>query len=79
MKTTRNNVADEFATGFVRLFVQNTLCAASNVAPDIEINVYVRAADDFQFYVPRSPSFDFRVPPLPSRLAIPSISGIELQ
>jgi hypothetical protein len=79
MKTTRNNASDEFETGFVRIFVQNRLCAASNVPSDIEINVYVRAAEDFQFYVPRAPTFNFQVPPTPTRNAIPSISGIELQ
>nr|AWK77869.1 structural polyprotein [Robinvale bee virus 6] len=46
------------ATGILCCYVQNTLAFASNVAPSIEINVYISAADDFSLYVPQRPVFD---------------------
>lgn len=38
--------------GVLYIMVQNTLAAASNVASSVDINVYARAASDFELYVP---------------------------
>nr|QLL27728.1 putative capsid protein [Leveillula taurica associated picorna-like virus 1] len=46
------------ATGILCCYVQNTLAFASNVAPSIEINVYVSASNDFSLYVPQRPVFN---------------------
>lgn len=41
--------------GTLVCYVQNQLTHASNVAPQIEVNVYISAADDFKLYVPEKP------------------------
>jgi hypothetical protein len=41
-------------TGSVYVFVLNDLVHPSNVAADIDINIYVSAGDDFEFAVPRN-------------------------
>jgi len=73
-------VDDETFTGFLVFYVMNQLTAASNVSPDIEINVYIRAADDFQLFVPANPGIQYMVPQAaPTEKADPTISGVEIQ
>lgn len=45
-------------TGVLACYVQNTLAYASNVSPNVEINVYISAADDFSLFVPQRPVLD---------------------
>lgn len=51
--TASNNAGAQ--TGRLTVFVQNALLAPPSVAPAITVNVYIRAADTFQFAVPRTP------------------------
>lgn len=49
--------------GTLKCFVQNTLSAASNVSPSIDVNIYMSAADDFNLYVPKRPTiYNFAAP-----------------
>lgn len=52
-----SNIADS-AIGVLTCYVQNTLAFASNVAPSVEINIYVSASSDFSLYVPQRPVVD---------------------
>lgn len=55
------------AVGTLYCFVQNQLSAASNVAPSIDVNVYISAADDFNLYVPKRPTvYNFTAPVEPT-------------
>lgn len=63
LKTTYLNSTDLPYIGHVYVFVQNQLVHASNVAPRIDVNVYVRAGPDFTFMVPRLPNFSHAIPP----------------
>lgn len=61
IKVTNQGISDieEQILGYLVVAVQNQLTHASNVAPNIDVNLYVRAGDDFTFLVPRSPNFDY--------------------
>lgn len=74
IKHTNAGPIDESLIGHLKLYVQNKLAMSNNVDSSIEINVYVRAAPDFQLFVPRDPSLRFTAYPK----AEPS-TGIELQ
>jgi len=53
-------------TGVLACYVQNTLAFASNVAPSVEINIYVSASSDFSLFVPQTPVLSRVVkPPTP--------------
>jgi len=71
-------LADESIIGNLGFFVMNKLAAAANVSPSVEVNVYIRAADDFQLFVPANPGISYRRLP-PTESATPTISGIEIQ
>jgi len=43
------------AIGTLVCYVQNALASASNVAPMVEVNVYVKADTDYSLYVPKHP------------------------
>lgn len=49
-------------TGVLACYVQNTLAYASNVAPSVEINIYISAAKDFSLFVPQRPVLDLPEP-----------------
>lgn len=49
------SVDPDTTIGLLVCYVQNTLAFASNVAPNIEINVYVSADEDYSLYIPRVP------------------------
>lgn len=51
------NTLDEEIIGHWFIYIQNPLVAASNVANNIDINIYAQAADDFQVFVPRKSVF----------------------
>lgn len=57
---------DETILGYLVVAVQNQLTHASNVAPAIDINLYVRAGDDFSYLVPKAPDIEFRIEPAPA-------------
>jgi hypothetical protein len=57
---------DETLLGYLVVAVQNQLTYASNVSPSIDINLYVRAGEDFSFSVPRAPNSTFSIPAPPS-------------
>ncbi|AUR80761.1 coat protein [Cherry virus Trakiya] len=63
LKTTYVNSSDLSQVGNIYVFVQNQLVHASNVAPRIDVNVYVRAGPDFSFMVPRLPNFSHTIQP----------------
>lgn len=44
--------ATDAILGYLDLYVQNTLAAASNVTNNVDINIYVRAGPDFELFVP---------------------------
>lgn len=54
--------------GTLVCFVQNTLAFASNVAPSVEINIYISAGDDFKLYVPSHPLYNYVPVPPPAAL-----------
>ena len=49
-------------TGLVQLSVLNVLTHPDNVSNNVSINMYVKAGDDFQFSVPRTPVVPYRTP-----------------
>lgn len=57
---------DETILGYLVVAVQNQLAHASNVAPEIDINLYVRAGEDFTFMVPKAPNADYSLPAAPA-------------
>jgi len=63
---------EEQILGYLVVAVQNQLTHASNVAPEIDINLYVRAGEDFTFLVPKHPRLDYAYPAAPAQQ-----SGIE--
>jgi len=80
VKYTRDARIDDSQIGYFALYVQNQLAMSNNVAPSIEVNVYVRAADDYQLFVPRNPCLTFSRPTPPSIEAVASGgSAVELQ
>lgn len=65
--------------GTLVCYVQNTLAYASNVAPSVEINLYISAADDFNLYVPAKPYVNYVfTPPPPPEVEATSGIGINL-
>jgi hypothetical protein len=67
--------------GTMVCYVQNTLAYASNVAPSVEVNIYVSAADDFSLYVPARPTIDqVFTPPTTERILVATSNqiGIDL-
>nr|ULF99682.1 MAG: putative coat protein [Picornavirales sp.] len=50
---------EEQILGYLVVAVQNQLTHASNVASEIDINLYVRAGEDFTFLVPRRPELRY--------------------
>nr|UFZ21066.1 MAG: structural polyprotein [Planococcus ficus-associated picorna-like virus 1] len=77
-----NFTIDECMTGFLYMYIQNRLTNASNVASTVDINLYIRAADDFQFFVPRATEIQTAAPKYPvppSEQLEPTSSSIELQ
>lgn len=71
-------VIDENYVGNLSVFIQNTLAAASNVSGTIEMNIYINAAPDFQFFVPRSHEILTVAPVIPAS-ATATGGEIELQ
>nr|QQN90113.1 structural polyprotein [Soybean thrips bicistronic virus 1] len=66
--------------GTLVCYVQNLLNYASNVSPQVEVNVYISAADDFGLYVPGKPllnKFQATTSP-PSVVATSNEIGIDL-
>lgn len=63
---------EEQILGYLVVAVQNQLTHASNVAPEIDINLYVRAGEDFTFLVPKHPRLDYAYSAAPAQQ-----SGIE--
>lgn len=61
-----DNNFDETILGYLVVAVQNQLTYASNVSPSIDINLYVRAGEDFSYLVPRAPNIDYRIPAAPT-------------
>jgi hypothetical protein len=57
---------DETIIGYLVVAVQNQLTHASNVSPSIDINLYVRAGEDFSYLVPKAPNIDYRIPAAPT-------------
>lgn len=49
---------EDSSIGTLVCYVQNTLTYASNVAPSVELNLYISGADDFSLYVPAKPFFN---------------------
>lgn len=67
LKVISNSLNDESVLGTVVVFVQNQLTYASNVSPQIDVNVYIRAGDDFSLSVPRFPQdIDYERPAPPT-------------
>lgn len=62
LKLTRYRTLDESILGTIYVYVQNQLSYASNVSPSVDVNVYIRAGEDFTFLVPRAPQFNFARP-----------------
>nr|AUH27286.1 coat protein [Maize-associated picornavirus] len=63
---------DETILGYLVVAVQNQLTHASNVSSSIDINLYVRAGDDFTYLVPRAPDIDFIIPAPPTSQVEPT-------
>lgn len=63
----------ETCNGRLLVFLVNTLAHASNVAPSIDLNLYISAADDFKLFVPRKPEF---LEPGPISPTLEATSGI---
>lgn len=65
------------AVGTLVCYVQNALANASNVAPSVEINVYLKADSDYSLYVPKHPrSAPLNAPTPPPSLVRTSGIGI---
>lgn len=62
--------------GTMVCYVQNTLAFASNVAPSVEINIYIKASKDYGLYIPRRPIFNSYQPP--PQDSVQESSGIAL-
>lgn len=67
------NNYDETILGYLVVAVQNQLTHASNVAADIDINLYVRAGDDFTFLVPKAPDIEIIAPSPPTPTPPPQV------
>jgi len=71
---------DETIIGNLYFYVMNKLSAAANVSAEIEVNIYIRAAEDFQLYVPSNPGLAYKVLGYTAiEDAVPTVSGIEIQ
>lgn len=84
MKFTKANnletIIDEVFVGGLAVYIQNTLAAASNVSGTIEMNIYINAAPDFQFFTPRSHEILTVAPVIPAVEPASATGGeIELQ
>nr|QKN88959.1 MAG: hypothetical protein 1 [Picornavirales sp.] len=77
--TPRTGSDTDYILGTLVCYVQNTLAYASNVAPSVEVNIYIRAAPDYSLYVPKRPSFNaYVVPPTTPVENVEESSGIGL-
>lgn len=63
-ETTQEQFVDA-AIGTLVCYIQNPLVCASNVAPTVELNIYLSADSDFNLYVPKKPSFPSVIFPEP--------------
>lgn len=54
LKYSSFDIRDDTCLGYMYIFVQNPLVAASNVNAAVQINLYARAADDYQLFVPKA-------------------------
>lgn len=74
-------LTDESLIGYLGIYVMNKLVAASNVAPSVEINVYIRASDDYQLFTPAHHGLSFVRAEAPTSIveSQPSIGGTDIQ
>jgi hypothetical protein len=78
--TENNDAIDECVIGYMACFVQNRLIHSPTSASSIEINIYIRAGEDYHVAVPRYPSIRLRQNgPAPTKINATSTSSIELQ
>lgn len=56
---------DEHILGYAQLYVLNELVLSNAVPNNLEINVYIRAADNFSVMVPKAPDYLLIAPELP--------------
>lgn len=71
--------SDENTVGWFYLVVYNQLVAASNVANNIDFNVYIGAGDDFELDVPTGSPFHCFAPPPTSSLQAPPSDDDEFE
>lgn len=70
--------SDENTVGTVGIYVLNPLAAATNVASNVAINMYVRAGKDYELLVPRPVYLSQYQRPVPTTFAT-SVSGVKLE